>query len=196
MNRLKKRVITYGIFFSFIFILSILSKYNVPYVKDLFISISPTVPVNTHQVLSASSVNRELAHVKRVIDGDTIELDNGEKVRYIGMNAPEIQHGKNKAECYGNEATQKNKELVEGKTIKMEKDISERDKFGRLLRYVYLPNDASPSSVLFINAYLVEQGYARAKAFKPDLTYIPYIKSVETIAKEKNIGLWSNCTSN
>src|SRR4030067_982445 len=73
--------------------------------------------------------------VVKVVDGDTVELENGQKVRYIGIDTPETTLGKN--DCYGTEATEKNKELVEGKRVRLEKDISETDKFGRLLRYVY-----------------------------------------------------------
>ena len=76
-----------------------------------------------------------------MIDGDTIEVDmNGSQytVRYIGMDTPETVHPTRGVEPYGHEASKRNRELVEGKTVYLEKDISETDRYGRLLRYVYL----------------------------------------------------------
>lgn len=76
--------------------------------------------------------------VKRVVDGDTIELENGERLRYIGIDTPETKHPTKPVQCYGEDAYQINKKLVEGKTVKLVKDISEVDKYKRLLRYVYV----------------------------------------------------------
>src|SRR3989338_7463066 len=77
-------------------------------------------------------------NVKRVIDGDTIELENGEKVRYIGIDTPETLDPRKPIQCFGKEAAQKNRELVEGKPVWLTKDITDKDKYGRSLRYVYL----------------------------------------------------------
>ena len=73
------------------------------------------------------------AKVQRVIDGDTIELENGETVRYIGIDTPETKHPEKGIEYYGQEAYLANKNLVEGKTVRLEFDVKERDKYGRLL---------------------------------------------------------------
>lgn len=81
---------------------------------------------------------------------DTIVIDNGEHIRYIGMNTPELETN----ECYATEASEMNKELVLGKTVKLEKDISDVDKYGRLLRYVYVDN-------VFVDDYLVRNGFAK-----------------------------------
>ena len=78
--------------------------------------------------------NRESVVVKRVIDGDTIELSDGRKVRYIGINAPEMTDKRKGILCFANMAKEKNKKLVEGKTVEMEKDVSDKDKYDRLLR--------------------------------------------------------------
>jgi micrococcal nuclease len=90
--------------------------------------------------------------VVRVIDGDTIEIAGGAHVRYIGMDTPEIY---SEVEFYGPKAKAKNIELVEGKLVTLEKDVSETDKYGRLLRYVYVDG-------VFVNGELVRRGYAEA----------------------------------
>ena len=72
------------------------------------------------------------------MDGDTIELSNGEKVRYIGINTPETKDPRKIVECFGKESYEYNKKLVEGKEVALEKDVSDKDKYGRLLRYVWI----------------------------------------------------------
>jgi len=123
---------------------------------------SPSTQEPMHAAVKSEEEQSEpLYKVIRVIDGDTIELENGEKVRYIGIDTPETVNPNTSVECYGQESSNKNKELVEGKLVKLEKDISEIDKYGRLLRYVYV-ND------VFVNDYLVRQGYANASSYPPD----------------------------
>jgi len=136
-------------------------------------------------------------YVKRVIDGDTIVLGNGRKVRYIGVDAPEIFHDstgkKTGEECGADKAYLANKKLVEGKTVRLEKDISETDKYGRLLRYVYLPS--SPSGELFVNDYLMQNGFTKTMTIKPDIKYASIFLYSQNLAKEKNIGLWKECSA-
>jgi len=110
------------------------------------------------------SENRQSVKVIRIIDGDTIEIEGSQKVRYIGIDTPETVHPEKAVQCFGQEATSKNKELVEGKTIELEKDISEIDKYGRLLRYVFV-------NQTFVNDYLVREGYAHASSYPPDVKY-------------------------
>ncbi len=125
------------------------------------------------------------ATVKRVIDGDTIELEDGQKVRYIGINTPEISTTSAKT-CFGKEAAVKNMEFVEGKTVRLEKDVSETDKYGRLLRYVWVGD-------VFVNEMLVKQGYAQVSTYPPDVAHKDEFLSAQKIAQEGNIGLWSGC---
>ncbi|MBI4836649.1 MAG: thermonuclease family protein [Candidatus Abawacabacteria bacterium] len=126
------------------------------------------------------------AQVMRVIDGDTIELNTGEKVRYIGIDAPEVNSRDTKISCYANEATARNRSLVENKEITMQKDVSETDRYGRLLRYVYVDN-------LFVNHALVADGFARAKDYPPDSKYKSLLANTETEAKVIKQGLWGKC---
>jgi len=128
------------------------------------------------------------AAVVQVIDGDTIDVSiNGKiyRVRYIGIDTPETTLGKN--EPLGQEATAKNRELVEGKIVRLEKDVSEFDKMEnpRLLRYIYVGN-------LFVNAELVRLGYARATPYPPDVKYENYFLSLEKEAETAQRGMWSS----
>jgi micrococcal nuclease len=126
--------------------------------------------------------------VSRVIDGDTIELVGGNKVRYIGIDTPETLDPRKPVQCFGKEASVKNKELVEGKMVRLEKDITDKDQYGRLLRYVYVDN-------IFINLELVKQGYAYTYSYSPDIKYQDKFTKAQKIAKENNFGLWSGCNS-
>ena len=124
--------------------------------------------------------------VTRVIDGDTIEIEGGQRVRYIGIDTPETSHPQKGVECFGREASAENRKLVEGKKVVLEKDVSEIDKYGRLLRYVYARDT-------FVNQYLVIQGYAHSSSYPPDIKYQDLFAQAEKEARENNRGLWSGC---
>jgi micrococcal nuclease len=122
------------------------------------------------------------AKVTRVIDGDTIVIDTGAHVRYIGMNTPEVETN----ECFNSEATKVNKDLVLGKVVRLEKDVSEADKYGRLLRYVYVGD-------IFVDDYLVKKGYAKIMIVQPDIKHEDEFLQSEKFAKESKLGLWGKC---
>lgn len=124
--------------------------------------------------------------VVRVIDGDTIELASGEIVRYIGIDTPEINSIDNASECFAQQAKLKNEQLALGKVVTLKKDFSEKDKYGRLLRYVYVNNK-------FINLELVTQGYAHSVSFPPDVEQQSLFDKAEQMAMERREGLWSAC---
>lgn len=128
----------------------------------------------------------EVATVSAVIDGDTIELTDKRRVRYIGIDTPETKHPNKGVECFGRESTQKNKELVEGKTITMQRDVSETDKYKRLLRYVWV-NDQ------FVNELLVREGYALQSTFPPDVRFVDLFKEAAEEARINKRGLWNSC---
>lgn len=129
-----------------------------------------------------------------MIDGDTIELADGRRVRYIGVDTPETVDPRKTVQCFGREAAAKNRELVEGQQIEMEKDISETDKYGRLLRYVYIGDpSASSGQAIFVNDYLVRYGFARASTYPPDIKYQDQFQQAENEAQEFNRGLWGSC---
>ena len=127
-----------------------------------------------------------LVRVTRVVDGDTIQIQGGQKVRYIGIDTPETVDPRKPVQCFGKEASRKNKELVEEKFVRLEKDVSEYDKYHRLLRYVYLNNT-------FVNLELVKQGYARAATFPPDVAHQQEFLAAEEEARREKRGLWNAC---
>ncbi len=131
-----------------------------------------------------SEEERDEFLVIKVIDGDTIKLSNGQVVRYIGIDTPETNHPRKGRECFGEEAKLANKELVEGKRVRLERDVSETDRYGRLLRYVFVDG-------LFVNEYLVKQGYAHARSYPPDVKYQEIFRQAEQYAREQRLGLWS-----
>jgi micrococcal nuclease len=129
-----------------------------------------------------------LGYVTRVVDGDTISVAIGnriEKVRYIGINTPEIHHPTKGAEPYGAVAREANARLVEGRWVNLVLDVQQRDSFGRLLAYVYIGNR-------FINAELVWQGYAEAATYPPNVRYADYFVGLQRQARESRRGLWAD----
>lgn len=126
-----------------------------------------------------SPIQFEQSMVSRVIDGDTVELRDGRRVRYLGIDTPETD------EYYYAEATAKNRELVEGKIVELQSGKRDQDEYGRFLRYVYVDG-------VFVNAELVAQGYAKAYIFDPDERFSQVLVQLEQYAKMKNQGLWSH----
>jgi micrococcal nuclease len=122
-------------------------------------------------------VEYDEAVVTQVIDGDTIEIGGGERVRYIGIDTPEV------GEPYCQEAAEANRNLVEGKRVRLEKDVEDKDEYGRLLRYVWV-------DTTMVNAELVRSGYAYSYSYRPNIRYQEYILEVEKEAREQQRGLW------
>ncbi|KKQ34526.1 MAG: Micrococcal nuclease-like protein nuclease [Candidatus Nomurabacteria bacterium GW2011_GWB1_37_5] len=138
---------------------------------------------------STSNKNNNSGYlVKRVVDGDTIELENGDRVRYIGIDTPESVDPRMLVQCFGKEAAKRNSDLVLGKKVELVKDITDRDKYGRLLRYVYIGDK-------FINLELIKEGYAKAYTYPPDVKYSKVFSEFEKRARESNQGLWKVCSS-
>ncbi|MEK7592015.1 MAG: thermonuclease family protein [Patescibacteria group bacterium] len=142
------------------------------------------IPVPTKSEIATDSV--QFFRVKRVVDGDTIQLENGDKVRYIGVNTPETVDPRRPVQCFGKEAKEKNRELVEGKLVRLVKDISETDRYGRKLRYVY-------AGEVFINSELIKYGYATTETVPPDVHFSNFFRDLEATAREQKIGLWQSC---
>jgi endonuclease YncB( thermonuclease family) len=145
------------------------------------------VPVDGPQAAIAPEHNgfptegRTVAVVTRVIDGDTIEVDIAGalyKVRYIGIDTPE------RGQFGYDEATIANSDLVSGRTVRLEKDRSETDRYGRLLRYVWV--DGS-----MVNSMLVASGYAQAVTYPPDVRYQEEFLELQRQAQQEGLGLWT-----
>ena len=131
----------------------------------------------------------EEARVVRVIDGDTIVVDRGqgdERLRYIGMDTPETVKPGTTVEWMGRESAEANRVLVEGTTVVLEKDVSETDRFDRLLRHVWLNN----AGWRLVGLELIRAGYARVSTFPPDVKYVDIYLAVQIDAREHDRGLW------
>jgi micrococcal nuclease len=136
-------------------------------------------------------VGLEEVPVTNVVDGDTIDvLIGGQelRVRYIGIDTPETVDPRRPVECFGREASERNRQLVEGKSVGLERDVSETDQYGRLLRYVWVDGR-------MVNAALVEEGYATATTYPPDVRYATMFAALEARAREAGRGLWSACAA-
>ena len=138
------------------------------------------------QIVIRHTQATESAMVKRVVDGDTIELTDGRIVRYIGIDTPETKHPTKGVECFGQAAADFNRQLVEGKTVVLEKDVSSTDRYGRLLRYVWLDTQ-------LINWRLVAEGYALASAYPPDIAHQIDFNQAADLARVNSFGLWGVC---
>ena len=138
--------------------------------------------------LPASSAPATLeGTVEQVVDGDTIHVRLGarvEKVRYIGINTPEVHHPTKGEEPGGREATQVNRRLVEGKRVRLELDVRERDRYGRLLAYVWVGD-------VMVNAELVRLGYAQVMTIPPNVRHQELLLKLQREAREAGRGLWA-----
>lgn len=122
--------------------------------------------------------SNEIYDVDEIIDGDTIRLSTGQKVRLIGINTPES------GQPYYNEANQKISELIGGNRVTLKKDVEDKDQYGRLLRYVYV-NDTH------VNLEMVRQGMAIAYEFEPNVKYSDEFYEAESQARNAKIGIWT-----
>ncbi len=123
-------------------------------------------------------------HVRWVDDGDTIVLDNGIRVRYLGINAPEIAHDGHPGEPFGREALRYNIKLVKGKKVRLETDLEKYDRYGRLLAYVFLKNGT------FVNLEMVQAGYAYVLFLNPNLRYASSLLNAQRKAMLARRHIW------
>jgi len=136
----------------------------------------PLACTQSSETVSGVSGSKTVSVIE-IIDGDTIVIEGGYHLRYIGIDSPEID------EYYYLEAKQMCAELIDGKKVRLKAGITDKDKYGRLLRYVYADD-------VFINAEMVRQGCAWAKAYPPDIKYMVYLESMEKEARQLKRGFW------
>lgn len=129
--------------------------------------------------------------VTKVVDGDTIEIAGGKKVRLLGVDTPETVDPRKSVQCFGKEASNEVKGLLEGKKVILEKDVSEVDKYKRLLRFVYLP--LPDGTLLFVDDYLIREGYAKVLTIPPDVKFSEQFLDAQREAREAKKGLWGKC---
>lgn len=124
--------------------------------------------------------------VRWVDDGDTIVLSDNRRIRYIGINAPEIKHENREAEPLGNEATAFNKNLVLRKKVRLEFDTEKYDRYGRFLAYIFLKDGT------FVNKEMVKQGYAYCLPKKPNTRYQSKFLICQQKAMKAKTGIWES----
>jgi micrococcal nuclease len=129
-------------------------------------------------------------YVRQVYDGDTMALSTGEHVRYIGVDAPEIDNQGDKSDFLAHEARQLNAKLVQGKPVRLELDLERNDRHGRLLAYVFLENGD------MVNELLVRKGLARVLPKPPNLKYSSLLLDSQRRAMAERIGLWQKDPEN
>ena len=133
---------------------------------------------------SVEAVHGEPIKVAAAVDGDTVTLINGERIRYIGMDTPEEVDPRKPVQCFAREAADRNHQLVDGKPVKFYMDVNEKDQYGRWLGFVYLEDGT------FVNLELVRQGYAFAYPFPPDISKSEEFRAAEDYARTNKLGLW------
>lgn len=157
-------------------------------------NVSPPLAVNAaattesaYEPVDTGSAATDLGwyNVVRVVDGDTIEVDGSVKVRLIGIDTPETVHPSKPVERMGKEASAATTRLALGQRVKIHTDVQERDKYGRLLGYVYLPDGS------MLNSELVRRGYAKASTYPPNVKYQSLFLDMEREARAAKRGLWA-----
>jgi micrococcal nuclease len=155
------------------------------------------LPVAGSNMQAPAAGNYDNVLVSRAIDGDTLKLSNNERVRLIGIDTPEMHESEKlyrdsrksgqdakTIQALGKRSYAFTRSLVEGKTVRLEFDVEKRDKYKRLLAYVYLPDGT------FVNAEIVKQGYASLMTYPPNVKYADAFRRLYQQAREQRLGLW------
>jgi micrococcal nuclease len=132
------------------------------------------------------------AQVLRVVDGDTIRVrldGHTERVRYIGVDTPESVKPGTPVQCFAKRAAAANAALVAGRSVRLVGDVEQRDRYGRLLAYVYREPDGA-----FVNAQLVRDGYARTLTIAPNVAHARQFAQLARTARASGRGLWTACS--
>lgn len=153
-----------------------------------------SLPFSNHAV-----AKDEYYHIERVVDGDTLKLSDGRRVRLIGVDTPEYHYSKKllrdskrnhrdikSIQALGKKAYNFTRQLCEGKKVRFEEDAEARDKYGRLLAYAYLEDGT------FINARILEEGYGQVMTIPPNVKYADKFFKLERRSREEGKGLWAN----
>jgi endonuclease YncB( thermonuclease family) len=167
-------------------------KWLLALVLALLLGGSGYTAANFEEVKTAAITNQPgLYRVISVEDGDTITVDSGgkpERVRMIGVDTPETHHPQKAVQCFGAAAHAYTQQLIGQSQVRLEADPEDdnRDVYGRLLRYIYLPDDR------LVNAEIVKNGYGFAYTRFP-FTKLEEFRQFETQAREQQLGLWQGC---
>ena len=174
MNKNFKLLIFAEAIFIFIFVILIILNCRITGEGIL------PLPIENKTNDAISEFQDDYFNVTRVIDGDTIDIETGERVRLICIDTPEYYQD------YYDEATEFLEDLILGKEVKLVKDVSEVGKYGRLVRYVYLRDGT------FVNELIVKSGYGEVYWYEPDTTLCYIIQKAENYAKRNDLGMWKD----
>lgn len=157
--------------------------------KPSFVDVKSLETVNSDETSDISKDNMDKVLISRVVDGDTLKVKIGDKedtIRLIGINTPESVDPRTVVECFGKEASLKMKELAEGKEVLIVKDPTqnERDKYNRILAYVYLKDGT------LLNQKMIDDGYAFEYTYNIPYEFQTEFKESEKNARAKGLGLW------
>lgn len=152
------------------------------------------LPFSNHAV-----ARDEYSYVERVVDGDTLKLSDGRRIRLIGVDTPEYHYsgkllrdsrknhqGIKSIQALGKKAYDFTRHICEGKRVRLEQDVERHDKYGRLLAYVYLDDGT------FVNARILEDGYGQVMTIPPNVKYVDQFLQFQKRAREEGRGLWAN----
>jgi micrococcal nuclease len=134
--------------------------------------------------VSSCSGDDGYVRVVRVVDGDTFEIAGGERVRLIGVDTPETVKPGDPVERFGPEASSFAKKTIEGKEVRLVLDVQERDRYGRILAYVYLRDGT------FLNAELLRMGLAQVMTVPPNVRFAGEFLEIQRAAQQAGTGMW------
>jgi micrococcal nuclease len=160
-----------------------------PGFRDVFKTNLPKV----EPIKSGTIEGVEKSRIKKVVDGDTVSLEDGRKVRLLYIDTPETVKDNTPVMCFGAEASAMTKKLLEGKQVWLRSDKEKTDQYGRDLRLVFIAGENTDLPEKSINAILVRGGFARSRFFKPNFEYQKEFKQFENEAKNEQLGVWGNC---
>ena len=156
-------------------------------------NISRTTPAKKSPTVNRSTSEIETVKITRVVDGDTVELEDGRKVRLLNMDTPETVKPATPVMCYGKEASEYSKKSLTGKIVQLVPDKEANDRYGRALRLVFLQGKDISKVEESFNAELVRGGYAGVKVYRPNVTFEKPLLSIQEEAKFKKAGMWGAC---
>jgi micrococcal nuclease len=145
------------------------------------------VPIKPRVPSANSKFIGEIVRASSIPDGDGITLEDGRRVRYIGIDAPEIYTWQGRSEPYAEEAREYNRNLIKDKPLRLDADKKNCDRYGRILRYVYAGDK-------LVNAEMIRVGLARAMSIAPNLTKAAEFKELEAIARQNKLKIWKEMT--
>jgi micrococcal nuclease len=139
---------------------------------------------------STRQKTREEVTINRVIDGDTVLLQDGRTVRYLNIDTPETKKPNTPVQCYGKEASDFNRGLTEGKTVTIVAEKELQDRYGRELRFIFLKGKNVDDITQSVNAQMVQKGFARSSIYSPNNRFEKEFISLEQSAQKKDLGVW------